>query len=279
MRAAVSTPAVLLIGSATAFAQGPAFPEVVEFEAAVFASVWTDFLPFPLSDSEQDADRDVTGPEAEALAQIVGDPFSYPSSEVEVVAEGQASGSNRITLDMVAVVDLERWPSGRTPRARRAEGEWQHSLVFDLNQPTRAEIRVLPSGFDGLDFPSFEPGRLIGPDGEIFSGQPVPGITSWTWLVTLDPGRYVFETFGEFGVTLDRSGALFENPALDISMLFFQAGCPADLDGDGELTVFDFLEFQNLFDTGDLRADFDDAGELTLFDFLAFQNAFDAGCP
>ncbi|MGD1914823.1 MAG: GC-type dockerin domain-anchored protein [Phycisphaerales bacterium] len=56
------------------------------------------------------------------------------------------------------------------------------------------------------------------------------------------------------------------------------ASCPADLDGDGELTVFDFLEFQNLFDTGDLRADFDDDGRLTLFDFLAFQNAFDAGC-
>ncbi|MEQ9095124.1 MAG: GC-type dockerin domain-anchored protein [Phycisphaerales bacterium] len=55
--------------------------------------------------------------------------------------------------------------------------------------------------------------------------------------------------------------------------------CRADLDGDGELTIFDFLEFQNLFDTGDPQADFDGDGELTLFDFLAFQNAFDAGCP
>ncbi|MFI4917099.1 MAG: PQQ-dependent sugar dehydrogenase [Phycisphaerales bacterium JB060] len=55
--------------------------------------------------------------------------------------------------------------------------------------------------------------------------------------------------------------------------------CLADLDGDGELTVFDFLEFQNLFDMGDPLADFDGDGELTLFDFLAFQNAFGAGCP
>ncbi|NRA56499.1 MAG: hypothetical protein HRU13_00015 [Phycisphaerales bacterium] len=54
--------------------------------------------------------------------------------------------------------------------------------------------------------------------------------------------------------------------------------CPADLDGDGELTLFDFLEFQNLFGFGDPRADFDFDGELTLFDFLAFQNAFDIGC-
>ena len=54
--------------------------------------------------------------------------------------------------------------------------------------------------------------------------------------------------------------------------------CRADLDGDGELTLFDFLAFQNLFDAGDPLADFDGDGEFTLFDFLAFQNAFDAGC-
>ncbi|UYV13369.1 MAG: hypothetical protein NCW75_03570 [Phycisphaera sp.] len=54
--------------------------------------------------------------------------------------------------------------------------------------------------------------------------------------------------------------------------------CAADIDGDGELTLFDFLAFQNLFDAGDLAADFDGDGSLTLFDFLAFQNAFDAGC-
>ncbi|MFI4916566.1 MAG: GC-type dockerin domain-anchored protein [Phycisphaerales bacterium JB060] len=50
------------------------------------------------------------------------------------------------------------------------------------------------------------------------------------------------------------------------------------MDGDGELTIFDFLSFQNLFDAGDPAADFDGDGSLTIFDFLAFQNAFDAGC-
>ena len=54
--------------------------------------------------------------------------------------------------------------------------------------------------------------------------------------------------------------------------------CAPDIDGDGELTLFDFLAFQNLFDAGDPAADFDGDGRLTLFDFLAFQNAFDAGC-
>ncbi|MFI4917899.1 MAG: peroxidase family protein [Phycisphaerales bacterium JB060] len=55
-------------------------------------------------------------------------------------------------------------------------------------------------------------------------------------------------------------------------------GCPADLDEDGTLTIFDFLAFQTFFDAGDLRADFDGDGELTIFDFLVYQNAFDAGC-
>ncbi len=55
-------------------------------------------------------------------------------------------------------------------------------------------------------------------------------------------------------------------------------GCRVDLDGDGELTLFDFLTFSNLFDSGDPAADFDGDGSLTLFDFLTFSNEFDAGC-
>ncbi|MEQ9428496.1 MAG: GC-type dockerin domain-anchored protein [Phycisphaerales bacterium] len=54
--------------------------------------------------------------------------------------------------------------------------------------------------------------------------------------------------------------------------------CPADLDSDGTLTIFDFLAFANRFQDGDAQADFDGDGELTIFDFLAFQTAFDAGC-
>lgn len=55
--------------------------------------------------------------------------------------------------------------------------------------------------------------------------------------------------------------------------------CPADLDCDGELNIFDFLEFNNRFALGDPRADLDGDGELTILDFLEYQNAFAAGCP
>ena len=57
-----------------------------------------------------------------------------------------------------------------------------------------------------------------------------------------------------------------------------QMGCRADIDGDGQLTLFDFLAFQNAFDSGDPLADWDGDGQLTLFDFLAYQNDFDRGC-
>ncbi|MEQ8317948.1 MAG: GC-type dockerin domain-anchored protein [Phycisphaerales bacterium] len=54
--------------------------------------------------------------------------------------------------------------------------------------------------------------------------------------------------------------------------------CRVDLDGDGELTIFDLLAFQNLFQDGNPLADFDGDGEFTIFDFLTFQNEFDLGC-
>ena len=80
---------------------------------------------------------------------------------------------------------------------------------------------------------------------------------------------------------MDISADIFDAPDLDAFAQFELlplGDCRADIDGDGELTIFDFLEFQNLFDSGDLAADFDGDGSLTLFDFLEFQNEFDAGC-
>lgn len=54
--------------------------------------------------------------------------------------------------------------------------------------------------------------------------------------------------------------------------------CSADLDQDGDLTVFDFIEFQNLFAASDVRADVFYDGRFDIFDFLAFFNQFEGGC-
>ncbi|MCW5757104.1 MAG: hypothetical protein KIT54_07710 [Phycisphaeraceae bacterium] len=85
-----------------------------------------------------------------------------------------------------------------------------------------------------------------------------------------------------YGLELALSGGrlLASSVEEDAAYLFDLAcnDCPADLDGDGQLTIFDFLTFQNLFAAGDLQADFDGDGELTIFDFLAIQTAFAVGC-
>ncbi|MFI4915260.1 MAG: GC-type dockerin domain-anchored protein [Phycisphaerales bacterium JB060] len=64
------------------------------------------------------------------------------------------------------------------------------------------------------------------------------------------------------------------SPRLELTVIAFD---DADINGDGELDIFDFLAFQNAFDAGDPLADFDGNCTLDIFDFLAFQNAFDAG--
>lgn len=59
-------------------------------------------------------------------------------------------------------------------------------------------------------------------------------------------------------------------------IVFDTRPCYADLDGDGEATLFDFLIFQTAFDAMDPVADWDCDGSYTSFDFLGYQNDFDA---
>jgi len=65
-----------------------------------------------------------------------------------------------------------------------------------------------------------------------------------------------------------------------IAALFNRAcpSCPADLNADGDLNVFDFVAFQTAFGAGDPAADCDADGELNVFDFVCFQGLFADGC-
>jgi hypothetical protein len=129
--------------------------------------------------------------------------------------------------------------------------------AFDVpvNTPVSLRIEVarsitVPAGEGSMSIQLVEPAE----------SRPAPG---------LPIGRPVFIL--PDGVIVDSDQAGIRNNRFII--------CAADLDGDAQLTIFDFLAFQNLFDAGDLLADFDGDGELTIFDFLEFQNQFDAGCP
>jgi hypothetical protein len=85
-----------------------------------------------------------------------------------------------------------------------------------------------------------------------------------------------------FGGRIDAGAALDEAARRELltSLSFLDPIPPdaADLDGDGQRTIFDFLLFQNLFLAQDPVADFDGDGDFDLFDFLAYQNAFVSPC-
>jgi len=133
-------------------------------------------------------------------------------------------------------------------------------------------------------------------DGDGNPDMVVTGVDSTDWGVLLNQGDGTFVVEGQYPHNdlgsvelgdLDGDGRLdvilssSEDPNDGVHIFVNQgelAVCPADLDADGQLTIFDFLAFQNLFQDADPRADFDGDGDFTIFDFLAFQNAFDAGC-
>ncbi|UYV13590.1 MAG: hypothetical protein NCW75_04725 [Phycisphaera sp.] len=104
---------------------------------------------------------------------------------------------------------------------------------------------------------------------------PASGDETLVWkgtaAVDLEQGELLF---GTRFVTVGGAAAIDRAVADRIDFV-----CDPDLDGDGELNVFDFLAFINLFEVQDPLADFDGDGEFTVLDFLAFQNAFDTGCP
>jgi len=55
--------------------------------------------------------------------------------------------------------------------------------------------------------------------------------------------------------------------------------CAADMNGDGQLNLFDFLAFQSAFSNEDPAADLAEPfGTFNIFDFLAFQTAYGQGC-
>lgn len=122
----------------------------------------------------------------------------------------------------------------------------------------------------------------------------LPPTTDHGDVLAPSPGGFAVATYGDDGgpaIVLSRAGrVIVHGPHWDYwdlgsirvaeNQIRWMVRCQADLDGDGELTVFDFLRFQNRFDSGGASgfADFAYDGQLDIFDFLAFFNMFDAGC-
>ncbi|MEQ9096108.1 MAG: GC-type dockerin domain-anchored protein [Phycisphaerales bacterium] len=199
--------------------------------------------------------------------------------------------------DFWEIVDGELTPDGQY---FVCTADWDFADTQSLVRipTTIGEVEVEPIvSLDG-EFQDID-GLAVSPDGTkvAFSGDVFVDTVDSLYVVNID-GTGLRELTPDLPVYADVNGGYGDiRWSADSSRIYFirdkdfdglntiyyvdvdgSTPCRADIDGDGELTIFDFLGFQNLFDAGDLAADFDGDGSLSLFDFLAFQNEFDAGC-
>ncbi|MFI4916700.1 MAG: GC-type dockerin domain-anchored protein [Phycisphaerales bacterium JB060] len=263
------------LAMATASDAQPVFPDIIEASVQADARVEV-HVPFdPLVDIQSDFDDELPFPDAEVDA-LAGGTFGEPRALTTIDNWARATGGTSIDMGVTLNFQLDRVSIGT--RRREAAGSWSQRVVFELDRPANVHLSVQPQPFDEIEYTEHEPGKLTGPDGVIVSGPPEPGASGWIWILDLAPGRYTFESFAAFEVSTEEQAQLGDAARHGVSFSFRPPRCRPDLDGDGELTIFDFLMFQNLFDARDDRADYDRDDAFTIFDFLAFQNAFDAGC-
>jgi len=231
--------------------------------------------------------QDDGGPQPKVLGVLPTDGSSFDPQFITPVG----------VPDFFQIVDLELTPDDQFIIAT-AEFDFDgpESIIKIPNRVGDVDVEVLvqlDGSFQDVD------GLAVSPDGTkvAFSGDIFTDSIDSLGVVNID-GTGLTDLTPDLPVFADVNGGYSDiRWSPDSSRIYFirdkdfdglntlhfvdvdAATCPADLDGDGELTIFDFLEFQSLFDAGDPAADFDGDGELTLFDFLAFQSAFDAGCP
>ena len=233
--------AVLAGGTLTSAALGQVFTDRAAFEAAAGDVQIETFEDAPL----------VGSPGSGAVASITFDFFRVDTSPTAAkVVDQPLFGSENTTPGGAKYLYLD------TDR-----GFVGSRTTFTLD----AETTVFGFDYTGMGESGNE--FTVEIDGEVFLVDSGSGIRDGFWGYIGGPvTTVVLNTLTDSGYGVDQVALGGEDP------------CRVDIDGDGDLTIFDFLEFQNLFDAGDLAADFDGDGQLTLFDFLAFQNEFDAGC-
>ncbi|MEQ8317229.1 MAG: GC-type dockerin domain-anchored protein [Phycisphaerales bacterium] len=234
---------------------------------------------------------------------VLGDRMPFPSAELflpvgpatipepgvvaTVLVEGELESPaiepiQRLTADVGVEID-QLFDPIEPPYLRRCESGWSHAVAIVVFNTITLELDVRttpPASQPGVELRDLIPASVLDADGTVLlEGPPVPGQLSYRTSIMLGPGVYSLESSGTLASSTEGTPGLDATAAHTIEFTF-TAGCRADLDGDGVLTLFDFLVFQDEFGIGrTLIADWDRDGELTVFDFLGYLNDFSAGCP
>lgn len=234
---------------------------------------------------------------------VLGDRMPFPSAELflpvgpatlldpGVIATAMVEGEledpaiqpvQRLTAQVGVQVDGLFDPR-EPPYLRRCEAGWSHAVGIVVFNTITLELDVRttpPASQPGVELRDVKPASVLDAGGAVLlKGPPVPGQLAYRTSIMLVPGVYLLESSGTLTASTEDTPGLDASATHAIEFTFI-AGCRADLDGDGSLTLFDFLVFQDEFDIGrTLVADWDRDGELTVFDFLGYVNDFNAGCP
>ncbi|GIW74563.1 MAG: hypothetical protein KatS3mg103_1085 [Phycisphaerales bacterium] len=153
-----------------------------------------------------------------------------------------------------------------------------HASTTTLAPGQALRLRIVPRDWQGLpaDRSTSAPRLRFQGVPQLTATDPILADGAWTLDVRADaaspPGQ------ATIAIAFDDPAAprpVTLMPALAIEVA---SSCPADRDGDGRLTAFDFLAFLNAFDAGDPSADCDGSGTLDALDLACFQTTFDAGC-
>jgi len=166
------------------------------------------------------------------------------------------------------------------------------AYVFDAN--THAQLTKIATPSPGnafgwsidIDAQKLVVGALLDPFNGLNSGGAYlyNANTGASLASVLPSDGAILEQFGS-AVAIDNDELIIgarndnDNGTGSGSGYYFDIFCPADLDGDGDLDIFDVFTFLNLFNIQDPAADFNNDSVFDIFDVFAFLDAFNAGCP
>ena len=225
---------------------------------------------------------------------------SYPGAPLENFEEGRvdpnsavgmpppldSSTNNAIfhTGEIVAGLRVLVAPIGPNPNNLVVTGAGfgsyaSKAIVYNFHTTPVPQITVVFLNANvrafAIDVVSMPPGNDVSV--RAYSGATLLG-TIGALLVPAS-GRFVGAASNSTPITHLTLSSLQDIIGVDNIAFATEAGCYADCNTDGQLTVADFGCFQTKFVAGDPYADCNGDGNRTVADFGCFQTKFVAGCP
>ena len=227
--------------------------------------------------------RALAGDTIRVAVRPVHDAMSFGGGRIDVLLEG-------VFPEDIGVLeeDGKPWELGRTPVMRIGGGDSPDGN-FGGNVSARPD-----TGFYGVDTVITDDQFRDDFTGWFDFASTPPGLGGLAGVFPVESGDrlFVFDYVyvggrDDIGIASSKEARLWRDqqdingavvPA-DAGLGLIVAGCPADLDGDGDADVDDFFAYLDGFAAGDLDVcDIDGSGDCDADDFFGYLDLFAAGC-